>query len=1007
MSSEAGARGGAGQGPRAVEEALLDEVATACAEAAAKPERLAEPLRVVVPSEALRVHLSARLLDRSRIPLLGLKVQTTASAASELLEHAGESPLESHLFAVAVRVAARRETVLASELDNLEDGYAAVVAAVDDLLDAGFRSEHAEPLAEVLGEEPLGPGRARAEALLRVAAATAREIETRDLGHRSARFARAAERLRDEGASALPTRALWLHGFADATGVQLDWLEALRSVLGAAVWIDLPGSSEWRFGARLRERLVAAPADAAALAPGSRVVKSTHTDREAEARAAARWAHAHLEAGVAAERIAVVARDLSTHRLALRRQLARAGVPFSGAQERGGALPLARRLDACWSLIERGGALPVGRWLEARADLDLAERADLRDACQVLGTPRLGDLADLDDARLAKPQRLATPRGVAADEEGAPRVEPRRVEPARLRALRDRARGALRRLGSWPAEAPLLERLAALAELGDALGWSPAGPERSALDEAFGGAERAGPRPVPRGDWPRLLRRGLARAGTDRLGGNGGGVQVLSATEARGLGFEALWLMGLERGVFPRRISEDPLLPDSLRIAMRAVLPDLPVKGEGREEERFLFAQLREAAADLQVSHAQRDERGHSIQASPLFESLEAEEVEVPSDDVTRLDTVETLAAALATARRQAGLAPRDSAPAARARLAITRELESRRRGLGPYLGTVGPISSALDPRRAAPFVTALERMAGCPWRGFLERILRVKPLPDPQGPLPEASDRRVVGNAVHQALEALQPPDGGASPWPDEASQTVIERATRESLHRDGVALAGYEVALARRARRYVEVARKLDLVSDWEVEAVESRHALEVGEFGGAKRTLRFKADREESRDGARRFTDWKTGRLKPEAKTPAGRRDQLLKLIGEGEFLQGPAYASTGALGRYVYLDPEIDDALRVVEVALTDEQREAFGKALAGLFGALYGGALPPRLRKPDRDEEPRACARCEVKQACQRGDSGVRKRLGDWADANEASGELERIALSIWQLKVGS
>ena len=43
-----------------------------------------------------------------------------------------------------------------------------------------------------------------------------------------------------DDAALLPNRGVWIHGFADATGVASDLLEALVARLGARVWVDQP-----------------------------------------------------------------------------------------------------------------------------------------------------------------------------------------------------------------------------------------------------------------------------------------------------------------------------------------------------------------------------------------------------------------------------------------------------------------------------------------------------------------------------------------------------------------------------------------------------------------------------------------------------------------------------------------------------------------------------------------------------------------------------------------------
>jgi hypothetical protein len=82
---------------------------------------------------------------------------------------------------------------------------------------------------------------------------------------------------------------------------------------------------------------------------------------------------------------------------------------------------------------------------------------------------------------------------------------------------------------------------------------------------------------------------------------------------------------------------------------------------------------------------------------------------------------------------------------------------------------------------------------------------------------------------------------------------------------------------------------------------------------------------------------------------------------------------------------------------------DSARTAFAASVGALFAARDVGAFPPRLRKPDRDEESDACRSCDVRAACVRGDSGARLRLGAWADAPRDGSDLERAALALWRL----
>src|SRR5262249_22152963 len=83
--------------------------------------------------------------------------------------------------------------------------------------------------------------------------------------------------------------------------------------------------------------------------------------------------------------------------------------------------------------------------------------------------------------------------------------------------------------------------------------------------------------------------------------------------------FDHLFVLGLNRDVFPRIVREDPLLPDALRAVLRGVLPDVPIKATGFDEERYLFAQLLSAAPAVTLSWQAADDDGKPLAASPLL----------------------------------------------------------------------------------------------------------------------------------------------------------------------------------------------------------------------------------------------------------------------------------------------------------------------------------------------------------------------------------------------------
>jgi hypothetical protein len=1059
-------------GVLAVEDRLWFELEPLLLGALETPALLALPVRLVVPSRSLREHLSGALLRRAGRALLGVSVQTLHRLAEEVLERAGEAaPAGADLLPIAIRRLSREEPALRGPLDGLADGYAAIEAVVADLLDAGFEAVHAEAVEELLAQE-LGSDEAgaRARAAVRVAARVAELAGAGVMAHRSALFRRARELLEADPPRALPARAVWIHGYADATGVQTDLLEALVRRRGARALVDRPPDPGRpgevdpsavfgeRFAARLAQgTAVRASASPAPPAPELRVLRAPGPG--AEARAVALELRRLLDAGAVPERLGVVARDLAPYRIPLRLHFGRLGIPFSGLGEPGPAGPAARRLGALADLLREGERAAAERWLEALVALPRPgsgperpggdpralshlERVDLRRALHRQGIARLADLAALEPA---------APPGVLA--------------AATLAARRLLARGLAN-----AAPEPLAARAARLLRCAEEdLGWEPALAEHAALAALLAGCAGSpqGELELDAEEFRLWLGRSLAEAARPPLGGAGAGVQVLSVMEARARCFEQLVLLGMNRGAFPRAVREDPILPDSVRRRLRSLLPDLPVKSEGYDEERFLFAELLSASPRVLLSCAVCDDDGQARPPSPLLERLPlAQQGSVPglyapeAADAgatlrpahehavlaglygTRARFEEILALALVE-RRALLDAPALEEPAdlARARRAVLEELDAgpgRQRDLGPYLGFVGEAAGPDDPRRAPLYLTTVERAATCPWQAFLTRWLRLAPPADALGAFPSARGA-LLGTVVHEALQALVVEAlGPAAPaslaeaaaraptpvaWPDEARlEALVARAAERACRRHGIVFPGFARVLALQARPHLEAARALD----WAAGAVpalaaEVEGSLAVTDAAGAQRLIHFRADRVDRVGGALRLTDYKTGTGYEKQLKPEQRRKGYLARAARGEGLQAAAYAlaarqleSAGSEGRYAFLSPEAPPHARVFAVPEGDAD---FAQALAASVGAVLEafdrGSLFPRVVEPDGESEPRSCGYCEVREACLRGDSGARLRLLDFVERAQArrarsepeasEGPAERALLRLFEL----
>jgi len=1044
---------------RTAEEWLLAEVERR----ARGSTRLSEPLRVVVPSQSLRQHLQARFAER-RSAWLGLEVATLHAAARSILSAAGMAPRDgTALLPILLERRARGRRILSAAFGDFRDGWSALAASASDLADAGFEPILAEALVErVETERDVLPARTlqRARALIEALAEALTDLEALGLTTSAGRLAAAAGLLAERGPSVFPARALFLHGFADATGAATELLIALTNQLDATVLLLEPDGSRSaeRFGSRLRERFEGVGGAAREL-PASvgplRLRIHVAPDPMREARALARAARAAIDAGERPEEIGIVYRDPGPVRSDLRRELERRGVPFSASSARGPVAARAHRARAILRLLEERGGLPTDVALELLAPvppLSGEHRAAVRLALRALGAARLREAAAIDTAALAQSAPgegypLPVRSRLAEDDEGATFAPRRRLPWPVLRAAVERVKRLLKAAEGWPAHASWHRHLAALRLL-----LAATGAERDELldeVESFGAEVPAGFE-VEASEALGLLRDRWSRDERLRWGGRGAGVQILSVTEARGRTFGLLLAGGLARGHFPRIVTEDPLLPDGLRLRLRELLPDLPVKREGHDEERFLFAQLIGAAPEGVLSRAANDVDGRPLPPSPLLDSLEREAALAVWEDDDRapepaLDRA--VAAALAApdhrsaavalhlaaaldegCRRFAGVPLADLAATARARSLVLAELDAdpateegrrRIRALGPYFGFVGRLA-----REGGVAATTLEAHARCGWQSFLERTLKLEVTPDPLDTLPGLTPL-LVGTAVHEALarlfaypkgafadpqtvEARRDAPGRELAWPsDEVVARVVAAVSRRQLTEAGLAGRGLEALLERRVRERLEVARELDRAQG--AAAVLGTELEGVVQIGGA--TVTFRADRLQREGGRLVALDFKTGKLSKSLPTNDKREAARQALVASGARLQGALYAAAlapgAAEGRYRFLAPVADDGERELAFAADDSTLASLSSAVGTIASARAAGLYPPRLLDSGLEKEFAGCKWCAVAEACLQRDSGFRLRLERWHEHETkregARSEAEEALWRLWRL----
>jgi RecB family exonuclease len=557
---------------------------------------------------------------------------------------------------------------------------------------------------------------------------------------------------------------------------------------------------------------------------------------------------------------------------------------------------------------------------------------------------------------------------------------------------------------------------------------------------------------LERHEWLRMFSDRLNGLGDDCIGGAGGGVQLLTTTEARARTFDHLFLVGFNRGVFPRVVGDDSMLPDAVRSRLALdVLPEMPVRARSAEEERYLFAQLLSAAPRVHVSwhlaaHGSVMARSPFVAdlmregspdpvAPPVWSSVRAdlgprppyEHAVLAAGRGPRKELPPAMAAALADGgMAEAGV---DVLELAQSRADILEQVdpEKRQQGPNPWFGFIG---GAFLIAENGPSVTQVESFAECPLANFVTRRLDVAPMPDPQLGLPDPKGR-LVGEVVHRVLEdvvreglegasgldldeaaALEP---RAVPWPDpKRFEEILTHASHRVAAEAGLAPLGMSGLLAARSRPYIEVARRTEWGSDDRLEAVLATEVSGAAQLEGFEWPIRFRADRVDLGDGGLVLTDYKTGKPVSDKQQAKTRRKDLLKEVEKGRMLQAAAYAAAStsgeASGRYLWLKPDLGEAKEEVRWALVRGSEtdfiEALAEAAAVVGRARHEGAVFPRVEEVGKSDKPDHCTYCPVAEVCRRDDSAFRRRLVEWmANEDPGAGAAETAARKLWRLGV--
>ncbi|MGH7808962.1 MAG: PD-(D/E)XK nuclease family protein, partial [Candidatus Binatia bacterium] len=275
-------------------------------------------------------------------------------------------------------------------------------------------------------------------------------------------------------------------------------------------------------------------------------------------------------------------------------------------------------------------------------------------------------------------------------------------------------------------------------------------------------------------DFSRTFQHWLERTEIEPTAANRDGVAVLNATAARGLPFRALFVLGLNEGVFPRTIREDAFLRDRDReILERDLGYKISQKLAAFDEEKLLFTLLASAARErLYCSFQRADDNGRALAPSWYVNELERS---LDGGDHVKWLTIPRSSAdkiAIELFNRESLLLPEE--------LAIRQSLEGQdpiklieacalspalyRQGrkvvvaldqsadrLQPFDGAVGALENYwqhFSERGLVP--TALETYARCPFQFFARHVLGLQRLDQPEAVLgPSPAEFGELGHAI------------------------------------------------------------------------------------------------------------------------------------------------------------------------------------------------------------------------------------------------------------------
>lgn len=461
-----------------------------------------------------------------------------------------------------------------------------------------------------------------------------------------------------------------------------------------------------------------------------------------------------------------------------------------------------------------------------------------------------------------------------------------------------------------------------------------------------------------------------------RVGRFGDGVYVGPIATGRGLAVDVTYVLGLSEDIYPGSPSEDVLLPDRIRARLDGALPSLR---DRIDDQRLALEAAFSTAPEVVASFPRGDLRQTKgrlpsrwllptlrvLAGDPNLPATGWETASFPEDAVL---SAGSFAGELLTSDRLAtdqewrmrGVVAgvlADVIVDSAGEVLRARAGEDFTRFDGNLAGLDGLTDFRLGEQTISP--TALEKYAACPHSYFVERMLGVRPIENPEDIVTIPASE--LGTFIHGCMDDLTKRGdlpGSGEAWTVDHQRALRQIAEQKAMKFEQRGVTGHQRLWAiEKERVLITLAAMLDEDSQWRAERKAAVKAAEL-EFGqGGKPpitvevpdgtiSMRGSADKIDVADGRIYVTDIKSGRragytsIKQDDPAPYGSKLQL------------PAYAYAAL----AILDLDLPvtagywfvhkDSGRV-DLEFDDAVRERYGRVLAVLAAGIAGGLYPAR------------------------------------------------------------